>query len=577
VIVPLPAFIPLHALFAHGRSDAHPVCHDGRRYILWHEFAGRVFALTQHLKMREEKRWLLTSDDPLYFTIMLLAALHAGKDVVIPPNTRPGTLAALDCAFDARAFDTHFAGELRELPPAQGRLTALDPHAARIDLYTSGSTGDPKLVRKTLAQFEAEVRVLEALWGNAIGSAAIVATAPHAHIYGLLFRLLWPLSAGRVFDTVTCAHPDTLIERLAVLGEAVLVSSPAQLARLPELVALRALEPKPRLVFSSGGPLPAASARAFFEQLGQAPIEIFGSTETGGIAWRSQQGGADADAWTPLPGIDVARLANGALSLRSPFVGSTAYLERDDGIDLLEDGRFRLLGRLDRIVKIEEKRLSLPEMESRLNEQAWIVACAVLPLAERRQSIGAVLVLNAEGRQVLAAEGRRFVAQALRQHLSAYFDAVLLPRRWRFPDRLPVDALGKIAQAALTELFSTAADAVSLPDLVAARRAPGDQQRVVLDLYVAPSLEHFSGHFPGLSLVPGVVQIDWAIRFARQHLPLSGVFLALENVKFLAIILPGTRLQLTLAWDAGMQGLDFSFADAARKYSAGRIVFSGSE
>jgi acyl-coenzyme A synthetase/AMP-(fatty) acid ligase len=38
----------------------------------------------------------------------------------------------------------------------------------------------------------------------------------------------------------------------------------------------------------------------------------------------------------------------------------------DDGIELMPDGRFRLLGRLDRVVKIEEKRLSLPEMEARL-------------------------------------------------------------------------------------------------------------------------------------------------------------------------------------------------------------------
>jgi hypothetical protein len=39
-------------------------------------------------------------------------------------------------------------------------------------------------VRKTLAQFDAEVAVLESLWGEKIGAAAILATAPHQHIYG---------------------------------------------------------------------------------------------------------------------------------------------------------------------------------------------------------------------------------------------------------------------------------------------------------------------------------------------------------------------------------------------------------
>jgi acyl-CoA synthetase (AMP-forming)/AMP-acid ligase II/3-hydroxymyristoyl/3-hydroxydecanoyl-(acyl carrier protein) dehydratase len=526
--------------------------------------------LTQHLKLREEKRWLLSSDDPLCFAVMLLALLQAGKQAVIPPNTRPGTLAALAGAFDARV-----APGMLESPSAPAPLAAFDPHAAIIDLYTSGSTGEPKRVRKTLAQFEAEAQVLEALWGTALGSAAIVATAPHQHIYGLLFRLLWPLSAGRAFDTVTCAHPDTLIERIALLGDAALVSSPAQLARLPELVTLSAISHKPKLIFSSGGPLPAASAILFFREFGQAPVEIFGSTETGGIAWRKQQGGADDDSWMPFPGMKIARSDSGALSLSSPFLGSSDCQQRDDAIALLADGRFRLLGRLDRIVKIEEKRLSLPEMESRINQQAWVVASAVVPLGGRRQSLGAVLVLNAEGRQVLEEQGRRTVAQALRQHLSAHFEAVLLPRRWRFPDRLPVNDLGKIEHSALVDLFFRTGDEVLLPEVKGITRQPGDGHQVVLDLHVTPALTHFSGHFPGLPILPGVVQIDWAIKFARQHLPLSGLFSALENVKFLALILPDTRLQLTLTWDSGLQRLDFSFANGQRRYSAGRIVFSG--
>jgi hypothetical protein len=33
-------------------------------------------------------RWLLTSDDPLDFAAELFALLHAGKQAVIPPNTR---------------------------------------------------------------------------------------------------------------------------------------------------------------------------------------------------------------------------------------------------------------------------------------------------------------------------------------------------------------------------------------------------------------------------------------------------------------------------------------------------------
>ena len=560
-----PQFLSLHTLFAAGRHSDRPVSHDGCRFVAWAEFAARVAGLAGVLQQRPEARWLLPHDDPLSFAVGLFGVLHAGKEVVIPPNTQPGTLVALSGAFDARVDALAAAG------PSAENLETIDPLAATIDLYTSGSTGEHKRVRKTLAQFEAEVAVLEALWGARLGASAVVATAPHQHIYGLLFRLFWPLASGRVFDAVTCAHPDALEERLAFFGRAALISSPAQLARLPELLSFAELDPKPVAIFSSGGPLPAGAARALEAGLGEAPIEVFGSTETGGVAWRRQQG-AGSDLWTPFPGHTVNRSPLGALTLRSPFLADNALWEMDDGIELMPDGRFRLLGRLDRVVKIEEKRLSLPEMEARLAEHSWVEAAALVPLAGRRQSVGAVLVLGAAGRECLQSEGRRAVAQALRRHLAGHFDAVLLPRHWRFPERLPVDARGKLTVAALAGLF---VDGVLFPEVT---RVEGDGARTVrFDLRVTPEIGHFTGHFPGAAILPGVVQVDWAVHFAHLHLPLRGAFSALENLKFLSVIQPGEELSLSLEWDAERQRLDFSYAGAGRKCSAGRIVFGGGQ
>lgn len=560
-----PRLLPLHTLLAEGRSDGRPVSHDGRRFVAWAEFASRVAGLAETLRQRPEARWLLTRDDPLVFAIDLFGALHAGKEVVIPPNVQSGTLAALSSAFDARV------DALGDSAPTSERLSVIDPHTAIIDLYTSGSTGEHKRVRKTIAQFEAEVAVLEALWGEHLGASAVVATAPHQHIYGLLFRLFWPLASGRVFDAVTCAHPDALEERLAFFGRAALISSPAQLARLPDLLPLGELDPKPVAIFSSGGPLAAGAARELAAGLGEAPIEVFGSTETGGVAWR-QQRDADGDLWTPFPCHTVDRSALGALMLRSPFLSDSASWEMDDGIDLMPDGRFRLRGRLDRVVKIEEKRLSLPEMEARLAEHSWVENAALVPLTGRRQSIGAVLVLREAGRERLQTDGRRAVAQALRQHLAGHFGAVLLPRHWRFPDRLPVDARGKLTVAALAALF---ADGILYPEVICVEG--GGTSATRLDLRVTPEITHFAGHFPDAAILPGVVQVDWAVHFARRHLALRGEFSSLENLKFLSVVPPGEELSLSLEWDAERQRLDFSYTSAGRKCSAGRIVFGGAQ
>jgi 3-hydroxymyristoyl/3-hydroxydecanoyl-(acyl carrier protein) dehydratase len=112
-----------------------------------------------------------------------------------------------------------------------------------------------------------------------------------------------------------------------------------------------------------------------------------------------------------------------------------------------------------------------------------------------------------------------------------------------------------------------------LPEVLALRRE-GDV-RVFLDLHVPAGLAHFKGHFPGLPVLPGVVQIDWAARFAHRHLPVAGGFTAMENLKFLALVLPDAKLLLALNWDQAKGHLEFMFSTSRRKCSSGRIVYGG--
>ncbi len=272
------------------------------------------------------------------------------------------------------------------LAPAAFDFAPLAPRAALIDLFTSGSSGEPKRIEKSLAQLEAEAQVLEFVWGRSLAGATMVATVPHHHIYGMLFRLAWPLAAGRPFDAALCADPALLLERLRRAGDAAIVSSPAHLTRLPELIALEALRPAARAIFSSGGPLPAATALEFARRLGAPPIEVYGSTETGGIAWRAQSAGDEA--WTPFPGMALQVDAEGALRLRSPYLASDEWLTLSDAAELLPDRRFNLKGRLDRVAKVEGKRVSLPELEQGLRRHPWVLDAAVVPLAGRKETLG---------------------------------------------------------------------------------------------------------------------------------------------------------------------------------------------
>ncbi|OYZ10983.1 MAG: hypothetical protein B7Y32_00695 [Methylophilales bacterium 16-45-7] len=438
-------YTPISHLMSQGRPDVYPVCSRLDATISWLDFSTRVKALAYGLQLRAENRWLVSSPDAIEFSVQVLALWHAGKQVVIPPNMQAGTLKDL-----ASEYDAIVSNDMATLACDSFVFTPLISQATFIDLYTSGSTGRPKRIRKTLAQFESEIDILEALWGNKLGDCAIVATVPHHHIYGFIFRVLWPLSAGRVMDNVLCTDPEMLKNRLSAFKNAAIVSSPALLSRLPELAPLVSIISGTCTIFSSGGPLSKVAAFAFDQQLGYSPIEVYGSTETGGIAWRKQ---LIDEAWTPFVGVKLANI-EGTATLASPFLADALPKVIDDAIELLSDGCFHLLGRIDRIVKIEEKRLSLPDMESLLLKHSWIKAAAAVALASRKQSVGVAIELTKEGQSILAQHGRRHVIQLLKVYLAQYFDKVLLPRYWRFVKQLPMSAQGKLTSAAVHALFS---------------------------------------------------------------------------------------------------------------------------
>ncbi|TRZ56175.1 MAG: beta-hydroxyacyl-ACP dehydratase [Rhodocyclaceae bacterium] len=113
-----------------------------------------------------------------------------------------------------------------------------------------------------------------------------------------------------------------------------------------------------------------------------------------------------------------------------------------------------------------------------------------------------------------------------------------------------------------------------LPEILGVRHLLREGGHVVLSLHIPANIVHFSDHFPGMAILPGVVQIDWAIRFAGEYFALTSGFTMIENIKFQALILPDARLDLDLHWNgAAKESFEFSFATSQRMYSHGRIVF----
>ena len=91
-------------------------------------------------------------------------------------------------------------------------------------------------------------------------------------------------------------------------------------------------------------------------------------------------------------------------------------------------------------------------------------------------------------------------------------------------------------------------------------------------LDVRSDLYWFRGHFPGNPILPGVVQVDWAMHFGAELGYVPQEFAGLARVKFKSIVRPPARLHLELT--SRSSGLGFTFTSGETLHSAGTIRFN---
>ncbi|USU01077.1 acyl-CoA synthetase family protein [Pseudomonas siliginis] len=525
------------------------------------QLRAQALSVAAGLQSQGVKRLAVHLEDAADLAIALLGAWRAGVSVLLPADLQAQTRQRWSQEVDLWLTDQSGDAQLDDftqpgLPGAQ-----LDLDQCRLSLCTSGSSGEPKRIDKTLRQLANEVEALEQLWGADLGEACIIGSVATQHIYGLLFRVLWPLCAGRPFVRRQLAFSEDLQRASREYPAFAWVASPALLKRMGDNLDWPALSAV-RRVFSSGGALPSEAAQSLQQRLQQWPTEILGSSETGGIAWR--QGDS---LWRPFAGVELSQDSDGALLIASPYLPAGHVEHSADAARIATDGRFELLGRLDRIVKLEEKRISLPMLEQALVAHDWVAEARLGVVQENRASLGALLVLSESGLFALREHGRRGLTETLRKHLSQHCEALALPRRWRLLRQMPLNSQGKLAQADVGALLLAARP--KAPEVLEQSESDGEWS---LQLSVPPDLAYFSGHFPKAPVLPGVVQVEWALNLGRQLLKLDGGFAGMEVLKFQQLVRPGDEIQLHLRFDAERGKLYFAYRNDTATCSSGRIL-----
>ncbi|NRQ31651.1 acyl--CoA ligase [Nonomuraea sp. NN258] len=235
-----------------------------------------------------------------------------------------------------------------------------------VDLRTSGTTGQPTTWRRTREQLWREAHLLAGLL-RPDAPRALVTFAPPRHLYGALAGVLVPAILGvpawhrpRYFG----AMPD---ERGGAWAVTALPWTFSILGRHREWVAAA----ERITILHSTAMLPPSAAETLGEMgAGRARlVEVFGSTEAGGIARREGDG-----PWELLPDVTFAGPVTPgeyevSLEIRSPRIATRPgeppreSWRTDDFVRPLDERRFVFAGRRGRLAKVNGRRVPLDELE----------------------------------------------------------------------------------------------------------------------------------------------------------------------------------------------------------------------
>ena len=425
---------------------------DDGRPITRRDFARDVLCAARALVGLDGQRIAIDEGHPYRFAVLLNAVLWSGCTPVLFPG-RGAQFEALKDAYDAVLVD---ASDGVTVYPKLTLVVKMDaepltiesltkPDATRpIRLFTSGSSGTPKCIEKTVGLMDREAEVTTRLFGAVTEGAVVQSTVDPRHLYGLTFNIWFAFSAGRPIAKTRRVYQEQL---LTLPHPVALITTPTFMRMLETTLAAPVLP----LVLSAGGPLSDEAKATLTAWLPSTIYEIYGSTETGVIASRAHESNALANAQTPdWTLIDEAMLSETADGwvLTSPLL-PTGVMMLDDQLKLTGERTFHLLGRRDRVVKIGEVRLSLTEIERVVERTLGLVIRALPVVHGERTLIGAVVNEALSPKWTGQLPDRRAVTQALHGTL----DPLARPRLWRSVPDWPMNAQGKVETQRLLELF----------------------------------------------------------------------------------------------------------------------------
>lgn len=392
----------------------------------------------------------LAAEDKAIMAAALLASLAGGPTLLLPYAFSANALAQLQqtTGFTAVIADTSrdFPKDTRVIQPQPTGIAAISrylppcPHGELLRIFTGGSTGTPQVWSKTADNLFGE-GFFQAKQHTVTEHDCILATVPPNHIYGLLFSVILPLVSSATVIGEAPSFPNEIVAVAEEQKATILASVPAHYRALRDKKMLL------RLAFSSAGMLDTEDNRMFCKHNSPGIVEVYGSTETGGIATRNRSLGEEF--FTPFSLISW-KITDSRLAVHSPFISpdlpvdEAGFFTTNDRVIAQGGDQFSLQGRADSVTKVGGKRVDLEEISALIKKEPGVTDCVVMALPEtggREHRIGALI------------EGDAANTDMIKKNLAAILEPYALPRRIKKAERIPVTKNGKLDWTAIVQLL----------------------------------------------------------------------------------------------------------------------------
>ena len=413
---------------------------------------------------------------------------------------------------------------------------------ADVVFKTSGSTGGAKRIVRTEESLSLDAASIVAsfpeIWKE---RRVVVSSVRPEHMYGALWRVRCPAIAGCDVDPAVVVSVEELVDACRRFGKIVFVTTPSFLEKALDHPDFDKLKGAFAAIITSGSLLRTETALAVAGRVASCPVEIFGSTETGTVAWRRR---TDGDLWNVVDNVGISLSEDNRLIVDSPFAMEHPHIMGD--VVVIESPRkFRLIGRADRRVKILERYVSLSEVESAILTHPFVSRVRVESTADAVPRLGALIVLSNEGAHALSKGTYAEISSRLRSDLTEKLGTFAFPRRLRFVRALPVNEQGKTTLSAVRDVLGCWCQEPA----VLSWRVTAEE--MTARFVFPPDAKCFSGHFPGFAVLPGVAQLFFLRHFARQAFLDFPETVTYRRLKFQKVVLPAREVTLTVTRKSG--------------------------